>query len=123
MPSSLIPARSGAYSRLRTGQKIKIISTYGEQVVDTWAFAANNSSTYLSMSHTRAFLLKLNPGVGEVLSVTLGSQCSRLLRTPLPESTIPYSLPATSTDTNNLVYRAIMIAAPTIFTARLPRLA
>ncbi|KAI9875138.1 MAG: hypothetical protein M1830_008832 [Pleopsidium flavum] len=67
MPSSLIPARSGAYSRLRTGQKIKIISTYGEQVVDTWAFAADNSSTYLSMSHTRASLRKLIPGVGDVL--------------------------------------------------------
>ena len=39
MPKQTIPARRGAATLVRKGQYIKIINTYGNQVVDTWAFA------------------------------------------------------------------------------------
>lgn len=39
-----VPARRGAATVVRTSQKIKIINTHGNQVVDTWAFALPSSS-------------------------------------------------------------------------------
>jgi uncharacterized protein len=95
-----IPARRGAATIVRAGQKIKIINTSGTQVIDTWAFAIPSSTPsassvegavypnatsqsplkysaisnhaasapeYMSMSHTRASLLKLVPEVGDTL--------------------------------------------------------
>lgn len=44
MPASrTIPARRGAATLVRHGQKIKIINTHGNQVVDTWAIALPSS--------------------------------------------------------------------------------
>src|SRR5262249_10144774 len=42
-------------------------NTHGEQVVDTWAFVADQLVEFMSMEHTRATLLKLRPGVGDKL--------------------------------------------------------
>ncbi|KAF2791038.1 hypothetical protein K505DRAFT_327176 [Melanomma pulvis-pyrius CBS 109.77] len=39
-----IPARRGAAIILRSGQKIRIVNTFGNQVVDTWAFALPTST-------------------------------------------------------------------------------
>lgn len=39
-----IPARHGAATLLRHGQKIRILNTHGHQVVDTWAVALPSSS-------------------------------------------------------------------------------
>lgn len=39
MALQTVPARRGAATIVRAGQKIKIINTHGNQVVDTWAFA------------------------------------------------------------------------------------
>ncbi|KAL9112276.1 MAG: hypothetical protein Q9227_003394 [Pyrenula ochraceoflavens] len=67
----VIPARSGAHASLRKGQKIKVINTHGNQVVDFWAFTndATSSSTpkYLSMSQTRSALLRVRVSVGDIL--------------------------------------------------------
>lgn len=65
--SNIIPARSGAFAKLTKGQKIKIINTHGKQVIDTWAFTQTSPLSYMSMSHTRASLLKLIPSVGDTL--------------------------------------------------------
>ena len=62
-----IPARQGVAARVGRGQIVKVINTYGKQVVDTWAFNADDTAEHLSMEHTRAAILKLVPCVGDVL--------------------------------------------------------
>lgn len=62
-----IPARRGIALALRRGQRIAVINTHGEQVVDTWAFAAGDTGEFMSMEHTRATLCKLVPAVGDAL--------------------------------------------------------
>ncbi|MBV9814163.1 MAG: DUF1989 domain-containing protein, partial [Alphaproteobacteria bacterium] len=48
-----IPARQGKAVRLRKGQRVKIINTKGQQVVDTWAFNADDLRELMSMEHSR----------------------------------------------------------------------
>ena len=62
-----IPARGGKAARVRKGQHVKITNTHGEQVVDTWAFNAEDLNEFMSMEHTRATILKLIPQVGDSL--------------------------------------------------------
>ena len=62
-----VPARSGKAARLKKGQTIRIVNTHGEQVVDTWAFSAEDISEFMSMEATRAFNLELVPKVGHKL--------------------------------------------------------
>ncbi|KAL0257199.1 hypothetical protein SLS55_008009 [Diplodia seriata] len=44
-PTQAVPARRGAATLIRHGQRIKIINTSGTQVVDTWAFALPTTTT------------------------------------------------------------------------------
>jgi uncharacterized protein len=68
MPSvQELPAREGRAVKIGRGQALKIINTFGTQVVDFWAFAASDLGTYLSMEHTRSTLSKLTPRAGDVL--------------------------------------------------------
>lgn len=62
-----IEARNGTGVILNRGDMIKIINTYGKQVVDTWAFNADDIREYMSMEHSRASLLKIIPAVGDSL--------------------------------------------------------
>lgn len=62
-----IPARSGMAAPVVRGQKIKVINTHGEQVVDTWAFAQQDLREFMSMEHTRATLTKMRPEIGDAL--------------------------------------------------------
>ena len=62
-----IPARQGKAARVAEGQSVTVVNTHGQQVVDTWAFAADDTSEHLSMEATRATILKLCPGVGDIL--------------------------------------------------------
>ena len=62
-----IPARRGRATRLNRGQSIKIINTHGTQVVDTWAFNANDLSEFMSMEHMRAHLKRIFPHAGDNL--------------------------------------------------------
>jgi len=69
-----IPARHGIAVPLHSGQTIKIINTYGTQVVDTWAFtlssfppSSSTIVTQMSMQHTRASLCRVIPKVGDGL--------------------------------------------------------
>jgi uncharacterized protein len=57
---------AAAYA-LRQGQCLKVINLEGSQVVDCWAFAAEDSGEFLSNEHTRSCLEKLIPGVGDSL--------------------------------------------------------
>ena len=93
-----IPARGGKAVLLKAGQRIKIINTHGQQVVDTWAFNVNDTSEYLSMQHTRAYLDKVIPAAGDDL---VSPSCASW-KTPRPACTTPSSPPATSTATSVL---------------------
>jgi len=63
-----LPAREGRAVRVGRGQALKIINTFGTQVVDFWAFDAANLGTYLSMEHTRSTLSRLTPRAGDILA-------------------------------------------------------
>lgn len=62
-----IPARRGKATRLAAGQRLRVINTHGDQVVDTWAFVQHDLREFMSMEHTRATLLKMIPQVGDHL--------------------------------------------------------
>ncbi|MDR0809246.1 MAG: urea carboxylase-associated family protein, partial [Gemmobacter sp.] len=63
----LIPARKGVAARAGRGQIISVINTHGSQVVDTWAFRADDLSEFMSMEHSRGAMLKVNPVIGDAL--------------------------------------------------------
>jgi len=67
MPLITIPARKGKAARVRQGQTVRVINTHGEQVVDTWAFNADDLSEFMSMEHCRTRILKVIPKVGDVM--------------------------------------------------------
>src|SRR3712207_4741705 len=62
----LIPARPGLAARVRKDQTVRVINTYGTQVVDTWAFA-DDMGEHMSMEHSRAGHLHVIPKVGDTL--------------------------------------------------------
>lgn len=62
-----VPARRGKALALRGGQLVRVTNSFGQQVVDTWAFVAGNAREHLSMEHTRASLGRLRPRVGDRL--------------------------------------------------------
>jgi uncharacterized protein YcgI (DUF1989 family) len=65
MAQVTIPARKGKATFVAKGQRIKIINTHGQQVVDTWAFNRADLSEFMSMEHSRAGMLKIVPGIGD----------------------------------------------------------
>lgn len=62
-----IPARRGKAARVARGQTVRVINTHGEQVVDTWAFNAEDPTEFMSMEHSRAHILKVIPKVGDTM--------------------------------------------------------
>lgn len=69
MPADLqtLPARSGRAVRLAAGQALRVINTHGHQVVDTWAFHAEDLREFMSMEHTRPTLGRIAPRQGDAL--------------------------------------------------------
>ncbi len=65
-----VPARKGRAVRLQRGQHFKVINTHGSQVVDTWAFNAEDISECMSMEHTRGLIDKMYPEPGEAFVTT-----------------------------------------------------
>ncbi|WP_298954638.1 urea carboxylase-associated family protein [uncultured Methylobacterium sp.] len=62
-----IPARRGKAARVRAGQTVRVVNTHGDQVVDTWAFRADDMTEFMSMEHSRAHILKIIPVVGDTM--------------------------------------------------------
>lgn len=60
-----IPARGGLAVRVSQGQTVEVINTHGQQVVDTWAFVADDLGECMSMEHSRASFGKAIPIVGD----------------------------------------------------------
>ena len=52
---------------MNQGQSLKVINTHGHQVVDFWAFSAEDLSEFLSREHLRATLISIFPKVGDDL--------------------------------------------------------
>lgn len=65
---SLLPARSGRAVRLVRGQALKIVNTHGQQVVDAWAFNADDLGEFMSMEHLRQVLGRIILRVGDPLA-------------------------------------------------------
>jgi uncharacterized protein YcgI (DUF1989 family) len=62
-----IPARKGKAVSLRKGQRIKVINTKGQQVVDTWGFNADDLHEFMSMEHSRVAIGHIIPVIGDGL--------------------------------------------------------
>jgi len=65
MQRDVIPAGEGRAVRLEAGQRLKVINTHGTQVVDMWAFAADDFEDRMSMHHTHSCVRRLVPRPGE----------------------------------------------------------
>jgi uncharacterized protein YcgI (DUF1989 family) len=59
-----VPARHGVAVRLEAGEAIAIVNTHGTQVVDTWAFVADDLTEVMSMEHSRVENGRMIPLVG-----------------------------------------------------------
>lgn len=62
-----LPARSGRAVLLARGEAIRIVNTHGSQVVDFWAFHAEDLREFLSMEHLRPTLGTIFPRAGSKL--------------------------------------------------------
>ena len=62
-----IPARRGKAALVPEGARVRIINTHGTQVVDCWAFNADNPGEFMSMEHCRVALGRYRPAVGDRL--------------------------------------------------------
>jgi uncharacterized protein YcgI (DUF1989 family) len=60
-----IPARKGLAIKISKGKTFTVVNTHGTQVVDTWAFNADDMAEFMSMEHTRAGLRRLCTRVGD----------------------------------------------------------
>ena len=66
-PLQEIRARRGKAARLERGKSIRLVNTHGTQVVDTWAFNADDLGEFMSMEHSRPTWLRTMPRVGDGL--------------------------------------------------------
>jgi uncharacterized protein YcgI (DUF1989 family) len=62
-----IPARKGRAVRLGRGRRVKVINSQGQQVVDTWAFNAEDLREFMSMEHSRVATGHIIPAIGDAL--------------------------------------------------------
>ncbi len=62
-----IPARRGKAVPLDAGRQLQLVNTYGNQVVDTWAFNRRDLHEFLSLEHTRPHIGNIIPKAGDVL--------------------------------------------------------
>lgn len=70
MPSGEMIEIRGGHGRavpLRRGERLKLVNTFGSQVVDTWALSLADTSEYLSVEHTRRMIGGLFPREGDKL--------------------------------------------------------
>jgi uncharacterized protein YcgI (DUF1989 family) len=63
----VIPATRGKAVRLAAGEAVRVVNTHGSQVVDTWAFCAEDLAHHMSMEHTRVENGRLMPAAGQTL--------------------------------------------------------
>jgi uncharacterized protein len=79
-----IPARRGKAAFLTKGQRVKIVNTHGQQVIDTWAFNRTDLAECMSMEHSRASLSRIMAKVGDSMVTTRRRPILRLLEDTSP---------------------------------------
>ena len=79
-----IQARCGDAISLAAGQSISIVNTHGGQVVDMWAFRANDPNEHMSMPHSMVALDRIKPAIGSVLVSNLRRPMLRLVADTSP---------------------------------------
>jgi uncharacterized protein len=62
-----IPACQGKAVQVRSAQRIKVVNTRGQQVIDTWAFNADDLREFMSMEHSRVAIGHIIPAIGDTL--------------------------------------------------------
>jgi len=62
-----IPASRGKAVPVAAGHQVTVVNTHGTQVLDTWAFNAEDLTEYMSMAHTRSFNSTIYPRVDDAL--------------------------------------------------------
>jgi uncharacterized protein len=62
-----IPARKGIAVLVAKGKRVKVINSRGQQVVDTWAFNAEDLRELMSMEHSRVAIGHIVPALGDGL--------------------------------------------------------
>lgn len=67
MAMSEIAGGTGKAIPLVKGEAIRLVNTFGQQVVDTWALGRGDTSEYMSVEHTRRMLYNLFPKKGDSL--------------------------------------------------------
>ena len=67
----MLRAGRGLPLRLGKGATLRVVNTYGTQVVDLWAFAGFDAFEPMSMAHTRLYDTRTTPGVGTVFHTVL----------------------------------------------------
>ena len=80
----IIKGGYGKALKLSAGQLLKIINTSGTQVVDCWAWNANDLHEHMSMETTRVWLQRLNPIVGDTFVTTLRNPILTLVQDTSP---------------------------------------
>jgi uncharacterized protein YcgI (DUF1989 family) len=60
-----IPAREGRGFGVRAGDRVRVIDPEGAQVADVFAFSMDDPTEYHSAEHTRVYVGRLFPEVGE----------------------------------------------------------
>ena len=113
-----IAARRGKATRLSAGQSVKIVNTYGQQVVDTWAFRVADIGEFMSMEHTRIAIGRIIPKLGDALVTNRRRPILRLVEIPPAASMTRWSRPATAGATSCSAARATTTIAPTIWRRR-----
>lgn len=67
-----VPAQGGRAIGVREGELVRVIDVEGQQVGDLWAIDAADHDRWLSTSHTRDWLERLFPRVGEQFTDQVG---------------------------------------------------
>jgi uncharacterized protein YcgI (DUF1989 family) len=62
-----IPAKQAKAAHVKKGQKIKVINTWGSQVVDCWALNAEYMGEFMSMEHCRVSFERYRTRKGDVM--------------------------------------------------------
>src|SRR3954465_14941960 len=68
MVRPLIPARRAVVVRVARGAALRVINTFGQQVVDAWAFVDDRE--WMSMEHSRLHMGRINPRLGDTFVTT-----------------------------------------------------
>lgn len=79
-----IPARHGRAAFVGKGRHVRVINTHGTQVVDCWAFNADNLGEFMSMEHTRVNLGRYRPKVGDRMATNRRRPILRLVEDTSP---------------------------------------